>query len=303
MRIALIADDLTGANNAGVGLVKRGFAVATTLRGVTPLPEGYDALCIDTGSRYVAADEARRRVTETARAARAHGAALVCKRIDTLLRGNLGAELDGGLAALGSDALAVVAPAFPDSGRVVDDGHLLVDGAPVDQHPVAAGDRLAPVRHSYVPHLLAEQSAERTVRIDRATVQGGAAAVAAALEGAARGGVRVAVVDAASNEEVQTIARALVSLERAVMPVDPGALSAAYAEACFTPAAHSARRVGRPRGRKVLAAVASTTALTRRQLDRLARDFALEPVRLEAQALIDVPASGEDVVDRAVATG
>ncbi|HEV7625241.1 MAG TPA: four-carbon acid sugar kinase family protein, partial [Streptomyces sp.] len=65
---------------------------------------------------------------------------LVYKKIDSTLRGNIGPEIAASLATLsergtgigpGGRPLAVMAPAFPATGRTVVDGHVLVEGEPL----------------------------------------------------------------------------------------------------------------------------------------------------------------------------
>lgn len=65
MKAGIIADDLTGANATGVRLSKQGFRTASTVFGLTQPQGNFDAICVDTDSRYATVDEARRRVRET----------------------------------------------------------------------------------------------------------------------------------------------------------------------------------------------------------------------------------------------
>ena len=58
------------------------------------------------------------------------------KKIDSTLRGRIGAEVDALMRATGPRT-AVVCPAFPAQGRVVLDRVLLVDGVPVAETPIA----------------------------------------------------------------------------------------------------------------------------------------------------------------------
>ena len=54
------------------------------------------------------------------------GADVVGKRIDSTVRGNLGVETDALLEAMGENSVAVVVASYPDSGRIVSGGYLLV---------------------------------------------------------------------------------------------------------------------------------------------------------------------------------
>ena len=61
MRIAVIADDLTGAADTGVQLARAGHRTAVAFRG-EPAPADVDAVVADTDSRGLAAAEAAARV-------------------------------------------------------------------------------------------------------------------------------------------------------------------------------------------------------------------------------------------------
>jgi uncharacterized protein YgbK (DUF1537 family) len=140
----MIADDLTGACDAGVA-----FAPAVVaLRGQVELrPE--DALVETTNSRGEDPEIAAARVGEVVR--RLPPAGLLYKKIDSMLRGNIRAELEAMLEASGRRR-ALVCPAFPEQGRTVKDGvalpagvdlRALLDGLPVDIPDAVSPEDLA----------------------------------------------------------------------------------------------------------------------------------------------------------------
>src|SRR5919112_5760097 len=152
MRVAIIADDLTGAADTGVQLARGGYRTAVAFRD-TPIPpaEDLDAVVLDTDSRAMPDGFAAKRVLETVRAVRY--ARIVYKKLDSTLRGPIAAELAAALGASGRDR-AVVAPAFPAAGRTTVDGVQLVRGVPV-QETEARDDPRTPVWEGHVPTLLA----------------------------------------------------------------------------------------------------------------------------------------------------
>ena len=152
MLIAVIADDLTGAADAGVQLVHTGYRTAVFFRATEVLADDLDAVAFDTDSRAMPAGFAAKRVLEAARAA--SEARIVYKKLDSTLRGNVAAELAAALGGARRD-LAVVAPAFPAAGRTTVGGTQLVHGVPVDETEMA-NDPDTPVRVAHVPGLLAE---------------------------------------------------------------------------------------------------------------------------------------------------
>lgn len=156
MRCVIVADDLTGAADASAPLADQGLRVCIapwseasvpTLRGLLKGP--WDVVVAETDSREVPAAIAGARVSAVAREiARARAAApppgpWIVKKIDSLLRGPVAAEVSALRTDLGTDDV-VIAPALPSLGRTTEDGIQCWDGRPVDLPRVdGAGSRLA----------------------------------------------------------------------------------------------------------------------------------------------------------------
>lgn len=131
MKVAVIADDLTGAADTGVQLVRAGYRTAVAFRGFpVPPADDLDAVAVDTDSRAMSAASAAKLVVEAGH--RMRGARVVFKKVDSTLRGPMAAELSAALEATGRE-VAVFCPAFPDAGRTVSGGVLLVNGVPVHE--------------------------------------------------------------------------------------------------------------------------------------------------------------------------
>ena len=84
------------------------------------------------------------------------GADIVVKRINSTIRGNLGAETDALLEAIGPDSIAVVVASYPESGHVTSGGYLLVEGMPAQETDVAK-DPINPITSSYIPDIIRKQ--------------------------------------------------------------------------------------------------------------------------------------------------
>ncbi|MEJ2345964.1 MAG: four-carbon acid sugar kinase family protein [Gammaproteobacteria bacterium] len=293
MKRFVLADDLTGANNVGVLLTKQGLSTVVVTYEVPAFSGAYDVLCVDTDSRYVPSDEAAQRVQAVVEGQLSRGPGLFCNRVDNLLRGNIGAETAGMLRALGPDALAVVAPAFPALKRHVTEGCLIVDGTPVAEHPIAAKDPIAPVRHSRIADILAQQFSAPISVIGLPDVESGTDALARRLEREASRGSRAVVIDADTDEHLDIIAQAMTTLTRPCIPVDPGPLSALYLRGYgqLTRLKH---------GHKVLVSVGSVTQLSRKQVNCLLSRLNAEPIRLDASALLGPDHTKRSTIEAAV---
>src|SRR5262245_35206031 len=135
MLVTLIADDLTGACDAGAPFAGRapvGVFVAPT----SPGPE-WTVAAVDTESReLLAADAAAATQAAVGRLGARLPGGLLFKKIDSTLRGPIGAELEALLAVSGRQ-VALVCPAFPAQGRTVSAGTLLVNERPAHESPIA----------------------------------------------------------------------------------------------------------------------------------------------------------------------
>jgi D-threonate/D-erythronate kinase len=123
-RLAVVADDLTGAADAAAPFAAHGLTVAVALG--AELPDA-DVVALNTDNRGRPAVDARARTHQAVR--RVRDAELLFVKIDSTLRGQVRADVEGALAAWEA-AVAVATPAFPAQGRVVRDGALLVHGEP-----------------------------------------------------------------------------------------------------------------------------------------------------------------------------
>lgn len=126
--IGVIADDLTGAAElGGIGL-RHGLKAEVILQG--ECIGDTDLLCVDTDSRSCTAKEAARRAAAAARKLRKAGAVWIYKKVDSVLRGNVLAEVRAIREALGLSS-ALLVPANPRFGRVIREGQYFIKGKPI----------------------------------------------------------------------------------------------------------------------------------------------------------------------------
>ncbi|PSL45808.1 uncharacterized protein YgbK (DUF1537 family) [Salsuginibacillus halophilus] len=128
MDLCIIADDLTGANDSGVQCTEYGYKpwVALDMASVDKLIDN-EALVINTDSRNLLASEAYDRVKMALNSVIDVSPQLVYKKLDSTLRGNIGAELDAVYEVVNPD-FVVVTSAYPKNGRTISKGELFVHG-------------------------------------------------------------------------------------------------------------------------------------------------------------------------------
>lgn len=138
-RLAIIADDLTGALDAAAPFAARGISTVVALGRdelTTALSSGADVIGVSTHSREVSPDAARKAAADCV--ALLPSGLPIFKKVDSRLKGNIEAELD----AI-PFRRALVVPAIPAFGRWTRDGRLGGFGV---AEPIAIAARLG--RHA-----------------------------------------------------------------------------------------------------------------------------------------------------------
>lgn len=127
-QLTILADDLSGAADCGLQAARHGLRSVVSLAAPgAAAASGAGVLAWDLDTRACGAEAAYERTHAAARAL-PQGARLYVK-LDSSLRGNLGAAVDAGLDATGA-GVALVTPAFPQLGRTTVAGRHDVAGQP-----------------------------------------------------------------------------------------------------------------------------------------------------------------------------
>ncbi|WP_233520336.1 four-carbon acid sugar kinase family protein [Prauserella sp. PE36] len=282
--VLVIGDDLTGSNATGARFARAGLRTVS-VSGVERVPcaEGADVVVLNLGTRQYPADRARELVREAVGAVTPVD--FIAKRVDTTLRGNVGAEVDALLGVLEPGTRALVVPAFPDAGRTTVGGLHLVDGVPLAETS-AARDPLTPVRASRVATILRQGTDLPIAELPLDVVESGVDTLAGEL---AATEAPLVVCDATTNAHLGIIAEAAAKLQQQLgtrwVSVDSGPFAVQLTAALgIGPGVHELP--------PVLAVVASITGTTQEQvleLEQVLRarfvDVALDG--LDARAIAD----------------
>ncbi|GAB4021424.1 hypothetical protein GCM10028808_66210 [Spirosoma migulaei] len=123
--IAVIADDLTGAAElAGIGLT---YGLTVELAMSVNSQSRAELIVIATDARSVSESEAVQEMTDVSEALGAMQPDLIYKKVDSVLRGHIIAEVHAQLVVLGLTK-ALIVPANPALGRTLVDGHYYIHG-------------------------------------------------------------------------------------------------------------------------------------------------------------------------------
>jgi uncharacterized protein YgbK (DUF1537 family) len=207
--LGCIADDYTGASDLANTLTRCGLRTVQTI-GVPAedlaLPE-VDAVVVSLKSRSIDAGLAVSRSRSAEKWLRERGADHVlfkiCSTFDSTDAGNIGPVMDALRADCG-DAIVLVTPAFPETGRTVYMGNLFVGSVPLNESPLK-DHPLNPMHDSNLVRVLGRQSRTKIGLVDLGVVAGGPDAVVAHLAGLAGKGFGAAVVDAVFASDLETI--------------------------------------------------------------------------------------------------
>jgi uncharacterized protein YgbK (DUF1537 family) len=210
IKIGIIADDLTGANDSGVQLVKKGLSVSVIFDQSKGVDQYTDVLVINTDSRALTKELSYERSRKAASFLKQYGCAHIYKKIDSTLRGNLGAELEAVDHEFNPD-FVIIAPAFPKIGRTTHRGIHYLNDTPLDQTEISR-DPKCPVKDANIPRLLEEQSNQKVGVLETGKLGRNRENWVQALNQFKMQNVKWIVCDATKDEHLQWITSSLVGL-------------------------------------------------------------------------------------------
>lgn len=290
-KILIIADDLTGGADTGVQFCA--FFDETILVPYHRLPcalgQAGETVCraisVFTNSRTLAPDDARKRLLSVARQCSQSKPKWIYKKIDSCLRGNLGAEIEAIMDGLGFE-LSFIAPAFPEMGRTTANDIHLVHGVPVNQTEISQ-DPVAPVTESRVSRLVAQQSRYPVGHVALDSLQKGEARLQKEITRLVQRGARHIVFDSTCRDHLDVISRLLTSFDRRILPVGSAGLAAGLG--CVLPAGLRSRKdeSRAPAGGNHLIISGTASDVTKKQLKALLQVYPYSEIILTADQLAD----------------
>jgi uncharacterized protein YgbK (DUF1537 family) len=218
LALGCIADDYTGASDLANTLTRCGLRTVQTI-GVPAddlaLPQ-VDAVVVSLKSRSIEAGLAVKRSRDAEKWLRGRGARHVlfkiCSTFDSTDAGNIGPVMDA-LRADSGDAMVLVTPAFPKTGRTVYQGNLFVGAVPLNESPLK-DHPLNPMHDSNLVRVLARQSRTQIGLVDLAAIARGPDAVRARLADLAGKGIGAVIADAVFERDLDTVGK--VALDHGV---------------------------------------------------------------------------------------
>jgi uncharacterized protein YgbK (DUF1537 family) len=214
-RFGAVADDVTGAVDLAGELAASGTRSTVVLIGppdaAAPAPDA-DAVVIALKSRTAPVDTAVRESVAAAQALLHWGVTTLyqkyCSTFDSTDDGNIGPVAEA-LADL-RDGVSVGTPATPHSARTLYQGTLFVGDRLLSESSLATHP-LTPMTDANLVRVLTRQSTRPVALIGHEIVRAGSGAVSAELSRLRGEGARHVLVDALSDDDLDTIAAAVAS--------------------------------------------------------------------------------------------
>jgi uncharacterized protein YgbK (DUF1537 family) len=153
-RVAVIADDLTGAGDIGVKFSDKGLqtVISADISRIENVPENAEVWVINTQSRGDTPSKASKKTAKAARMLLEWKADYYYKKIDSTLRGNICSELESFIEVLDPPELFFCA-SYPSLGRTTIDDEHYIYGKKVSESEFSH-DPESPVKESNIRRLL-----------------------------------------------------------------------------------------------------------------------------------------------------
>jgi uncharacterized protein YgbK (DUF1537 family) len=273
--VTVIADDLTGAADCGIAFSVAGLPAFVSFADAAAPPSAR-VVSVDIDSRWRPVTDAAGRARAATQKAQREGSRALYKKIDSTLRGHVGAELAAMSRAVAEHAggrtpLLIVAPAFPATGRTTRGGCVFVGTEPLGASEVWRKSGMT-------------GAAELVPMLEAAGLR--AAVVEPARLGADER-IDAAVCDAENEDDLRRIAEAGARVGRQVIWVGSAGL------ARHLPAALALRSEKRERERtverasaRILTLVGSRSTLAREQARLLAEEQGVGTLVLDESMLL-----------------
>lgn len=221
--IGIFADDLTGALDAAAPFAAHGFR--TVVSPTEELPIGAnraEVISVNLGTRHMASSEIVSRTSQAVQTLVGLGVKILLNKVDSTLRGNPGVELVAAIEAIEGDH-AVLCSAYPQNGRTVEAGQLLVKGVPILETDVGQ-DQLSPLPSNQVGEIVSASLRQAGI-LDRVHVRAGDSgeAITDLLP-------VLITLDARHEDDLRRLAERLIRTESTALVAGSAGISVAIAE-------------------------------------------------------------------------
>lgn len=204
--IYVVADDLTGANDTGVQFAKKGYKTMVSIldrESRIIIPNNLDVFVVDTETRELKSKIAREKLRNILIKLNINKNDTIYKKVDSTLRGNVGAEIEEIMNILKKD-ICVFSPSFPSHKRITIGGYLVVDQKPLGLSEYSSNN-LKQEENSFTPFLLERQTDFPVAQIDLKDVTKGQKTILLKINELYQKGNKIIVIDSSNEEHLKDI--------------------------------------------------------------------------------------------------
>ena len=268
----VIADDLTGSNATCSLFKKIGLRAASILKLQGDINYDVDVISYSTASRGLDKEEAYKKVSEAIKILKNKDVLVYNKRIDSTLRGNIGTEINAMLDNLEDDRIAVVIPSYPDSGRIVVNKTMLVNGVLLENSD-AGKDPKTPIKTSCVESLIQKGIKYSSTYFTLSDIEQPIEEIVKKIQEAIKKS-RVLIFDAVNNEDIIKISKAIIHSDIDIVTVDPGPFTLYYSKEL---------QKKNHLEKKILMVIGSVTATTKKQIEYILQEEDIFLVKMKVE--------------------
>ena len=268
----VIADDLTGSNATCSLFKKIGLRTASILKLQGDINYDVDVISYSTASRGLDKEEAYKKVSEAIKILKNKDVLVYNKRIDSTLRGNIGTEINAMLDNLEDDRIAVVIPSYPDSGRIVVNKTMLVNGVLLENSD-AGKDPKTPIKTSCVESLIQKGIKYSSTYFTLSDIEQPIEEIVKKIQEAIKKS-RVLIFDAVNNEDIIKISKAIIHSDIDIVTVDPGPFTLYYSKEL---------QKKNHLEKKILMVIGSVTATTKKQIEYILQEEDIFLVKMKVE--------------------
>lgn len=280
----VIADDLTGSNATCSLFKKIGLRAASILKLQNDIDYDVDVISYSTDSRGLGKEEAYKKVSEAIKILKNSGVLVYNKRIDSTLRGNIGTEINAMLDNLENDRVAVVVPAYPDSGRIVVNKTMLVNGVLLENSD-AGKDPKTPIKTSCVESLIQKDIKYSSTYFTLSDIAQSIEEISKKIQEAVKNS-KILIFDAVSNEDIIKISKAIIQSEINLITVDPGPFTMYYSKEL---------QKKNHLEKKILMVIGSVTETTKKQIEYILQEEDIFLVKMKVEDFFEEESRSEEI--------
>jgi uncharacterized protein YgbK (DUF1537 family) len=284
-KLVILADDLSGAADCAAPFARSGFRTEVFLEPELAQDTSSPVISIDLNTRELMPGQAVLRTLRAVSLVPVNADTLWYRKIDSILRGNIGPDVLATVRGLRDKRIIICAPAFPDTGRTTVKGKVLVNRLPLEE---------SGIRHRW-PKSLSEIFSEvglptRLVPLDM--VRSGPANLVEYFRSTSE--VTVWLLDAETNDDLSIIAQAGLQIREEVVFVGSAGLAHQIAALSMCGPVltredlSSDRKLGSELSltdKPILVVVGSKSEVSRTQFEHLSASAGIDFLRIPISAL------------------